>query len=167
MLCQHCQERPANVHFTQVINNRKAELYLCEKCANEKGQFGFGPSLNISDFLSGFIGYGNGSQYVEAEHREERCNICGMSYEDFRKTGKLGCSNCYRIYGEKLNPVLKRLHGNTGHTGKAPAKISKSMNISKEIETLKDSLAKAVQNEEYEKAAEIRDRIKVLESGHS
>jgi protein arginine kinase activator len=166
MLCQNCQERPANVHFTQIINNTKAEMYLCEQCANEKGQFGFGPSLNINDFLSGFIGFGSGSQHTEAEPRETHCDICGMSYEDFRKTGKLGCSNCYRIYGEKLNPILKRLHGNMVHTGKVPAKVSEKLNVSKEIDKLRELLAKAVQSEEYEKAAEFRDKIKQMEGEH-
>ena len=166
MLCQNCQERPANVHFTQIINNTKAEMYLCEQCANEKGQFGFDPILNINEFLSGFIGFGSGNQHVGPEPRKIYCDICGMSYEDFMKTGKLGCSNCYRIYGEKLNPILKRLHGNMSHTGKVPAKVSEFLNVSKEIDKLKELLAKAVQSEEYEKAAEYRDKIKQMEGQH-
>ena len=164
MLCQHCQKKAANVHFTQIVNNNKIEMFLCEQCAKEKGQLGFGPSLNISGFLSGFIGLGNNDPYIASIPQEECCNICGMSYEDFRKTGKLGCSNCYRIYGEKLKPVLKRLHGNTEHTGKMPINVSKGIKFSKEIEKLKEMLVKAVHNEEYEKAAEIRDKIKMMES---
>ena len=165
MLCQHCQKRTANVHFTQIVNNSKMEMYLCEDCANEKGQFGFGPSLNISDFLSGFMSLGHSEAPMDLEPREAVCEVCGMSYEDFRKTGKMGCNNCYRNYGEKLKPILKRLHGNSEHTGKAPARISKSREVSKEIEKLKELLGKAIQNEEYEKAAQLRDRIKEMEGG--
>lgn len=165
MLCQNCQKRTANVHITQVINNKKAEIYLCERCANEKGQFGFGPAVNISDFLSGFIVSGNDDSQLDIEPRSGSCHICGMSFDDFRKTGKMGCNGCYQSYGERLKPILKRLHGNTEHTGKAPAKISNVLTVSKEIDKLKDMLGKAIQSEEYEKAAEIRDRIKEMEGG--
>ena len=164
MLCQNCQKRVANVHFTQITNNKKTEMYLCEHCAREKGQLGIGPPINISDFLSGFINFGNGEAQMQQEPDEECCEVCGMSFEDFRKTGKLGCSNCYRIYGEKLKPILKRLHGSTEHTGKAPVRLSSKISHTRELDSLKASLAKAVQDEEYEKAAELRDKIKELES---
>lgn len=168
MLCQQCQKRPANVHLTKIVNSDKVEMYLCDQCAKEKSQFGiggFGPSLNINDFLSGFIGLGHGDSHMDIQSKESRCEICGMSFEDFRRTGKMGCKNCYNNYGDRLKPILKRLHGNYEHTGKAPAGISKVLEASKELDRLKELLAKAVQNEEYEKAAEIRDRIKEMEGG--
>lgn len=164
MLCQNCQERMANVHFTQIANNKKTEMYLCEQCARDKGQSGIGPPINISDFLSGFMSFGNTETRTIQEPAEECCDICGMSFEDFRKTGKMGCSNCYHIYGDRLKPIMKRLHGNTEHTGKVPVKLSGETNQTKELESLKTSLAKAVQNEEYEKAAEIRDKIREIEA---
>lgn len=164
MLCQNCQKRTANVHITQIINNKKIEKYLCEQCANEKSKFGFGP-VNMNDFLSGFIVAGNDDSRVDIEPRDASCEICGMSFEDFRKTGKMGCSSCYQSYGEKMKPILKRLNGNIEHTGKTPARISKVLEVSKEIERLKMMLGKAIQTEEYEKAAEIRDRIKEMEGG--
>lgn len=163
MLCQNCQKRVANVHFTQITNNKKTEMYLCEQCAREKGQSGIGPPINISDFLSGFMNLGNSETHTIQEPVEECCEICGMSFEDFRKTGKMGCSNCYHIYGDRLKPIMKRLHGNTEHTGKVPAKLSGEINQTKELDSLKASLARAVQNEEYEKAAEFRDKIRELE----
>lgn len=163
MLCQNCQKRPANVHFTQVTNNKKTEMYLCEQCAREKGQSGIGPPINISDFLSGFMNFGNSETHTIQEPAKESCEICGMTFEDFRKTGKMGCSNCYRIYGDRLKPIMKRLHGNTEHTGKVPARLSGVANQTKELDSLKASLAKAIQNEEYEKAAELRDKIRELE----
>jgi protein arginine kinase activator len=160
MLCQHCQKKNANVHFTQIVNNNKVELYLCEQCANEKGQFGFGSPLDISGFLSGLIGLGNNDIYLAEQPEEVCCEKCGMSYEDFRKTGKMGCNNCYKIYGDRIKPILKRLHGNIEHTGKMPVKVSKILSASKEIDNLRMILTAAIQNEEYEKAAEIRDKIK-------
>lgn len=197
MLCENCHKRPANVHFTQVTNGKKTEMYLCDQCAREKGPSGMGP-INISDFLSGFMNLGGGGPHAVKEPAEEHCEICGMGFEDFRKTGKLGCSNCYRIFGDRLKPIMKRLHGNTEHIGKAPARYAGAgrgdrrqpagdrpgtvpdtkeaiVNLKesvpnaeasggmKEIEDLRLSLAKAVKAEEYERAAEIRDRIRQLE----
>lgn len=164
MLCQHCQKRIANVHFTQVVNNNKVELYLCEQCAREKGKISFGSPLNASDFFSGLMGYGQTSPFLASNVPQLFCEKCGMSYEEFQKTGKVGCSNCYEIYREKLFPLLKRLHGNVEHHGKVPHRVSEVVKASKEVEKLKDDLSKAIQNEEYEKAAEIRDKIKSLES---
>lgn len=163
MLCQNCQKRVANVHFTQITNAKKTEMYLCDQCAREKGQSGIGPPMNISDFLSGFMNYGNSEAHTIQEPAEECCEICGMSFEDFKKTGKMGCSNCYHIYGDRLKPIMKRLHGNTEHTGKVPSRLSGEVSQTKELDSLKASLAKAVQSEEYEKAAELRDKIRELE----
>lgn len=168
MLCQQCHKRPANVHLTKIVNGEKAEMVLCDQCAREKSQLGFGTfgsPLNLYDFLSGFIGQGQDDSPADCATKEECCEICGMSFEDFGKTGKMGCNNCYAKYGERLKPVLKRLHGNYEHTGKAPAGISKAIDASREVERLKELLGKAIQAEEYEKAAEIRDRIKAVEGG--
>jgi len=163
MLCQNCQKRVANVHFTQIINNKKTEMYLCEQCADEKGHIGFISPVNISSFLSGLAG-GSEEPYLAPVHREAACQKCGMSFDDFQRTGKLGCDNCYEVFGNRLKPILKRLHGNFEHSGKVPAAVSAALGASKEIEKLKEMLNKAIQNEEYEKAAEIRDRIKALEN---
>jgi protein arginine kinase activator len=165
MLCQSCHKRPANVHFTQIINNKKIEMYLCEQCANEKGQISFTSPFDKSSLLSGFIGVAE--PYVSAISRDVACKRCGMSFRDFQQTGKLGCSGCYEAYGDRLRPVLKRLHGNTEHIGKVPAGVSRSLKNTKEIERLKELLNRAVQREEYEKAAEIRDKIKAIESGYN
>lgn len=165
MLCQNCQKRVANVHFTQVINNKKTEMYLCEKCAREKGQFSLGSPISISDFFSGLIGVENSLPYNSSASREVACDKCGMTFEEFQKTGKLGCANCYEVLGERLRPIIRRLHGADEHTGKVPSRLSKGMKTSREIEMLKDQLNKAIQNEEYEEAAQIRDEIKGLEAG--
>lgn len=163
MLCQNCQKRVASVHFTQTINGERIELYLCEKCANEKSHSNFGAPLGISDFFSGLVGFGTPLQYVSAPIEQTACKKCGMSYEDFLKTGKMGCGNCYEVFGEKLQPVFRKLHGAREHAGKIPQRQYKGIKVSRELQKLKDMLSKAIQQEEYEKAAELRDRIKQLE----
>lgn len=198
MLCQGCQNRVANVHYTQIVNNKKVELYLCEKCANEKSQNNLGSNFNLDDFFSSFMSSKKAAPYIPSIHQEEACDVCGMTFNDFRNTGKLGCGNCYKLFGDRLKPILRRLHGNADHVGKSPSKLdseSNSENSSEnarntanelrnnpdkagdntskvsdvhrnanyEINKLKELLKKAIQNEEYEKAAELRDSIKNLE----
>lgn len=165
MLCQNCQSRIANVHFSQTINNNKVEMYLCEQCAREQGQIGFGEPFGISDFITGLMGAGKSSTYVKSLPKQLSCDKCGMSYEEFQKQGKMGCGNCYEVFNDRMEPLLRRLHGNTEHTGKIPGNASVKMKTSKEIEQLKTLIEKAVQSEEYEKAAELRDRIRSLEVG--
>ncbi|MGE5614293.1 MAG: UvrB/UvrC motif-containing protein [Bacillota bacterium] len=179
MLCQQCQKREANVHFTQVINGEKVEMYLCEQCAAEKGKFTFNPQLNLVNFLWGFPGFGGSTGFSQVP-KEIRCEVCNMSFDDFRKTGKLGCANCYRIFRNNLNPILRRLHGNTEHTGKAPSKVSagskekprikiipprqEDTDREEEINKLKSELEAAISSEQYERAAELRDKIRDLEN---
>lgn len=165
MMCQNCQKRPANVHFTKVTNDSKVELYLCEQCAAEKGKAGFGAPMGMGSFFSGLMGLNGVVPYSAGVEKPVVCERCGMSYEEFKKTGKMGCSHCYCVFGEKMNPVLKRLHGSTNHTGRVPSRLSNSVKVSKEIDHLKMLLNKAVQEEAYEKAAELRDRIRSLEVG--
>ncbi len=166
MLCQQCQKKVADVHFTQIMHGKKVEMYLCEQCAKEKGQMSFSPQLNLGDFLWGFPGFGGSGSpgFAQMEQPEEaRCGVCGMSFEDFRKTGKLGCGNCYTVFREKLSPILRRIHGNVEHTGKVPGRVSKCISATNELERLKAELTAAIGKEEYERAAELRDRIKELE----
>lgn len=164
MLCQFCQKRVANVHFTQVINGNKTELYLCEQCARDKGQSSFGSPFSVNNFFSGIMEGGKDSDYRALEVDVQQCDKCGMTYREFQKIGKLGCDNCYSIFGERIKPLLKRLHGNIEHTGKVPGRVSRELSSIKEIEALKELLNKAILSEEYEKAAELRDKIKALEA---
>lgn len=163
MMCENCHQRVASVHFTQVVNNKKIEMHLCKQCAKEKGQINFGSSIDINDFFTGIMGMGYSAPYVVPEQNYAVCQKCGTSYEEFQKTGKLGCDNCYEIYKDAIKPLLKRLHGNVEHHGKLSKKVSDSLQATMEIEKLKELLIQAVKKEEYEKAAELRDKIKNLE----
>ncbi|HHX17706.1 MAG TPA: hypothetical protein GX727_02465 [Clostridium sp.] len=163
MLCQKCQKKIANIQFTQIINNNKHVLYLCENCAKEEGKLKIGSPFSINDFFSGIMGVPYMSS-VSPQSTKMICNTCKMSYDDFKKTGKIGCADCYKTYGEKLMPLLKRLHGNVQYNGKIPEKIYSRAKVSREIRKLKEQLNVFIKNEEYEKAAEIRDQIKEMEA---
>lgn len=166
--CQICNKRNATVHFTQIVNNQKVEMYLCEQCAKEQGMYGFQMPMNVSNFFASLLGLNTGdfssiNPYVQHYQKIVSCNKCGMTMEEFRSTGKLGCDNCYEVFGESLKPLIRRIHGNVEHNGKIPSRLSNAMSKTREISRLKELLNKAIENEEYEKAAEIRDKIKSLE----
>ena len=167
MICDVCKKNNATVHLTQIINGIKKEYNLCENCAKEINTISFLPDINIGkDFsfqnvLSGLIDYINGNSY-KVEEKDVVCKNCGMSYKEFKDNGLLGCSKCYSEFKEFLNPMIKRLQGSTEHIGKMPKKTSSGIIQKKKLLKLKEELNKAVAIEEYEKAAEIRDKIKEL-----
>jgi len=170
MLCQQCQQRPASVHVTQIINNEKREMHLCEQCANQQQQMvNFISPFSINDFLTAFLG--NNYMYSSSLKPQGKpsvcempvCNQCGMTYERFSKIGKLGCQNCYHVFHNILDQVLRKIHGNVFHKGKLPNRTGGDIKIKKEIEQLKSKLNQAIQAEEYEKAAMLRDQIRQLE----
>ena len=164
MMCQQCHLREANVHYKQIINGKKVEMHLCSQCAEEKGKLTFSPQLCLGSLLGG-VGFGSDTDYPGIGKQPVlRCSMCGMSFDDFRRSGKLGCPNCYRVFRDNLEPILRRLHGGSEHTGKVPARLADEIKTTNEIERLKAELASAVENEQYEKAAELRDRIRELEN---
>lgn len=166
MICQNCNFMEANVRFTQIINGNKAEMYLCENCAAEKGLKGIEIPFGINDFLSSFISMNAmpSAQYMPAVKSIRACKTCGMEYDEFLKSGRLGCVNCYSTFGNKLNGLVKKLHGNVAHKGKVPgAKQGDEKKQPTQIESLKQMLTKAIEREEYEQAARIRDEIRKLE----
>lgn len=167
MLCQNCGKREARVHFTKIINNQKIEIFLCEQCAKEKGQINFSFSIDpfkISEFFSGLMGHQSQAPLKTTEEEDIYCDKCKMSFNQFKKQGKLGCDGCYEKFEDKLNPLMNRLHGHVQHNGKVPEKISKSLAASRKVEEMKKELNRAIQNEEYEMAAQIRDQIKAIEN---
>ena len=166
MLCDRCQKRPAQVHLTQVVNNTKKQMNLCPACAAElqAESFGFAPQLNLHDFLAGLINHQFGGKSVKPSSVPGlHCEKCGVTESQVAQKGLFGCSECYTQFGEGINPLLKRIHGNHTHTGKVPRRNGGKALINKEIRTLKGLLQDAVKQEEFEKAASLRDRIKELE----
>lgn len=165
MYCEECKQRPATVHFTQMYNGKKVEVHLCEACAAQKGAFMFDVANNFSipNLLGSLFGSNFNLPDIKTQLPVRTCPNCGMSLNDIRNTGRLGCSECYAAFEKELEPTLRRVHGNSEHVGKVPARGGKKVMEKKKIETLKQQLQQAVVAEDYEKAAEIRDTIKEIE----
>ncbi len=176
MLCERCKERDATVHLTEIIKNVKSEIHLCEVCAREIGlnaqlsSF----SLSVPDMLS-FLDV----HEIDEHGDTTACASCGFTFTDYKKSGKLGCPECYRHLRASLHSVLSNYHGTPQHVGKVPAnfieqgnrglmlleKKGKSSTATMTLQELKKKMQKAVREERYEEAAVLRDEIQSLESG--
>ncbi|MFD0716800.1 UvrB/UvrC motif-containing protein [Paenibacillus sp. GCM10027626] len=167
MLCQECGKRTATLHFTKIINGDKTEFHFCESCAREKGEGipGTANGFSIHSLLSGLLDFdpANNSGTFGSKPQTLRCEECGLTYAQFSKMGRFGCSNCYSQFGDKLDPILKRVHGNTVHVGKIPKRSGGKIQLQREVEQLRHKLLELVAREEFEQAASIRDRIRELE----
>ena len=163
MLCQVCGKNPATVHFTEIHDNRMTEIHVCERCAEEKGlQAAANPhKFDIADLLAGMVDTMTSSD--EERVGRVQCPRCGLLYSAFRETGRLGCAECYAAFQFQLRPLLRRIHGDTRHRGKVPARDGEGASRLRQMQRLYDEIQRAVEREEFEHAAEIRDEIKRLE----
>ena len=164
--CGVCNKREAIVAFTHIVDDVKQTLLLCQQCANEKNiKVQVAPAAQAKEApvlvkeikielakLAGAEGDG-----------EVRCQTCAMSYEEFKKIGRLGCPHCYDAFASQLERLLKRIHGDNRHRGKGPLEAAQSTGAVDELERLREELAQAVAEEAFEEAAQLRDRIRVLE----
>ena len=173
MLCDNCKKREANVMYSENINGRKKELHLCEECSEKLGisKMDFNMPIDFSSFFGGFM-----EDFLEPEFmpmlnevKELKCENCGYTFENIANTGKLGCANCYEVFENKLDPIIKKIQGANTHTGRT-GKIIENKKIEKptnneekaesKIEQLQKELKKAIKEERYEDAAKIRDEIR-------
>ena len=171
MLCDICGKKQATVHLSEIVDDHMTELHLCEDCAREKGAQ-MEKHFGLSDLLAGLT-----DMEVQLEpHVEEKlkCPNCGMAYQDFRTIGQLGCGECYKAFKKNLLPLLKKIHGSIQYFGKTPVlsvginsktQTAKAKTISQAqaLQELKTKLQRAIQMEEFEEAARLRDKIKELE----
>jgi protein arginine kinase activator len=164
MQCQECGKRPATLHFTKIVGGEKTELHICESCAREKGEFipGTSSGYSIHNLPSGLLDFEQSGSSA-AKPVAVRCDTCGMTYSQFSKIGKFGCSDCYRHFADKLDPLLKRVHGNTAHAGKVPKRAGGKVKTRREIDRLKQEMQSRIEREDFESAARLRDRIRELE----
>ena len=166
MFCQECNKVPATVHLTKIVNDKKTETHLCQQCASEKGEleFAFEPKFPIHHFFAGLLDFDGFETPVGIPGKTKiQCNNCGLTYAQFSQIGRLGCSDCYESFGEKLNSLLRRIHGSTRHTGKVPQRSGSAIKVKKELEQLRKDMQKKIADEEFEEAARIRDKIRELE----
>lgn len=175
MICDICSKNSATVHLTEIVDGQMTELHICEVCAKEKSiemeqQFG------LSDLLAGLADFGKNLEGQEPG--ELQCSECKLTYNDFKKIGRLGCSSCYGVFSSYLLPLLKRIHGSVTHTGKVPLNVAKVETVKKaEVKTtklikikehldvaeLKNKLQEVIKEEKFEEAATLRDKIRELE----
>jgi protein arginine kinase activator len=168
MKCQKCGKRDADTHVKRVINGEFEEYDLCSECAKEMGYTNM-----FSDFASDFnslLGsfFGNA---LPARTQATRCEVCNTGYADIARTGMMGCANCYKIFADQLMPTIRRVHGNTTHCGKHSKAykvqpVEEKKEDTSKLENLKKQLDIAVKNQEFEKAAQLRDEIKDMEANN-
>ena len=172
MKCETCAEREATVAYTHIVDDEKKTLFLCPVCTGKKNiEESAGPAAgNVPELVK--EAKVELTDLAEAEDAEgAQCPSCGMTYEEFKKAGRLGCSGCYEAFAPQLGRLLKRIHGANRHRGKGqiavrpspPAEAPKA--VADELDQLRDELTKAVSAEAFEQAAQLRDQIRDLEGG--
>lgn len=160
MTCNICGTNEASIHLTEIINDQMVEIHLCEVCAQEKGTE-FKTHFNVNDLLSGFADLAK--EMAGQEKTPLKCANCGMSYEEFGRTGRLGCADCYESFSKLLMPLIKRVQHSTQHVGKRPSRLAPRVRSNQDMRELQDRLQKSIQQEAFEEAARIRDQIRQLE----
>jgi protein arginine kinase activator len=160
MQCDICHKNEATVHLTEIIDNQITELHLCEECARQKGTQ-MEQHFGLADLLAGLADLGQ--QFEAVGKAEAKCSNCGLTYQDFRRLGRLGCSECYEAFRDSLAVLLKRIHGSTQHLGLVPIKKAVPVQKKSEADLLRAKLRRAIEMEEFEEAARLRDKIRGLE----
>jgi len=156
-LCDICGKEEAIFTITEVDKEGKTkELHLCLRCAEKKGLLDK-DKISLAELFAHLL-----KERVREEDRRLLCSNCGLSYADFKKRGRLGCEECYTAFESKLTGLIKRIHGTTLHTGKIPSVNPQPLTREIEMRKLRERLKQAIDREEYEEAARIRDEMKRL-----
>ena len=178
MMCQNCGKNEVTFRYTQVINGVKKELNLCDNCARELGlkDMSFSMPISFSNFFSDFFNENTSNMFPSIMGTQTlQCKTCGTTFDDFINSGEFGCSSCYELFEDRIEPILKNLQGANRHVGRGYREItSKSGSKAKKAtpkkeeskqEKLQKDLQKAIKDERYEEAAKIRDELKKLTEG--
>ena len=161
-VCENCGSTDAVVHLTQIVNDEMSTHHLCEKCAAEKGLESTPEPVNFP--LTDFLAQMGEVQLTDSDPSDVECSFCGLKFQDFRETGRLGCPHCYETYNAQLGKLLRRIHGGVQHVGKVylpPDPTASEME--RRLEGLRRKLHRAVESEDFERAAELRDQIRSME----
>ncbi len=173
MLCDKCKKNEATIYYTEIVSGEKTELHYCEECAAESTNFNFkytgnNKEISLGDLLSSILGnyYSNPPVKEESKAAVIQCSQCGMTYDAFLQGGRFGCAGCYASFGKQLEKSLRQIHGASSHVGKRPkgfvSKTDKILSDLSEVERLSIQLQDAVEKEEFEQAAKLRDAIRTL-----
>ncbi|AOY75140.1 UvrB/UvrC motif-containing protein [Clostridium formicaceticum] len=163
MVCQECNSRKATVHMTKIIQGKKEEVHLCEQCAKVKDTLNFDNAFSIHNFLAGLLDVTKDPQLKAQYSTSVQCSQCGMTYDRFKQIGRLNCDQCYKEFKTNLAPLIRKVHGNLQHTGKVPKRAGGIIRLKREVNELKLQLKEAIDQQAFERAAELRDHIKQLE----
>lgn len=161
MLCSICQKNEAKVHLTQIVDDKMQKVDLCEECSKAKGvtdPAGF----ELADLLLGLAAAPDTEPRPAPKPGELVCPGCGLSQADFKKSGRFGCPRCYGAFAEGLPAMLKTMHRGLRHTGKVPRAARPRRDPAELLRQLTKRLEKAVQAEDFEQAAQLRDQIRAL-----
>lgn len=161
MVCNVCGQNEATIHLTEIVNNQMLEIHLCAGCSEQKGA-DFKTHFDFNKLLASLGDFGS-------ELKPERiskliCKECGISYEEFGRTGRLGCSFCYQSFDKLLTPLIKRVQRDICHVGKVPRSAPPEVKRTLELRELYERLRKSIQSETFEEAAKLRDQIQQMET---
>ena len=173
MLCQKCKKNNATIHYRENINGKVTEYSLCADCAAELERDGVikfeNPFSNfmrddIFDFASVLPSFFTSLNHALGSGETKRCPVCGSTFSDIARTGHIGCPQCYETFADELAATVNQLHGTSKPQGRIPKRFGEKQNREAEINSLKEEQKKAIEAQEFEKAAELRDKIKALEA---
>lgn len=177
MKCQICKKNEANIIFTQIVDDEKIVLQICSKCAAEKGisiaiEKPTAPKVNsllgsVTCVFGEKVSETDTGKKEEAVDPDLACAECGLTFVEFKKTGLFGCDKCHRVFGKYIRNLLKQIHGTDVYEGKSPKTISPEGEKIQQLKVLRAELKRRIDGEEYERAAELRDRIADLEGKKS
>jgi protein arginine kinase activator len=161
MRCQICNKNDATIHLTEIAEGIRTEMHICENCAAEQ-DITVKSHIPINELLSNLLAVQPTDEEISGGAEQKlACPICGFTLAQFRKEGVLGCPRDYEIFENALLPLIEKAHdGKTAHCGKIPLKTPRETKKQSELLSLRQQLEAAVRSEDYERAAEIRDRIK-------
>ena len=158
MLCSNCKTNNANFFYTQSINGKENSIALCKQCAAKKG---IGTGMVSPLFTSFFTNV----KTQNTEATAKKCTLCALTFNDILSMGKVGCPECYNTFKKELDSTIRSIHGTAKHIGNSPLCSTETAIVQKELseeEILRDKLASAIKDENYEEAAVLRDKIKAL-----
>lgn len=157
MLCDICKQNVATVHLTQMVEGKTKKVDLCEGCSKDKG-IDDPTGFSLADLL---LGLGAAQEMAQAASGSDlKCPSCGFTQADFKKSGRLGCADCYTTFAEGLEGLLKSMHKGTRHAGKVPQSLQHNKDVTEKLNGLQKRLEKAIAEEDFEQAAVLRDEIK-------
>ena len=165
MMCEKCQKNPATVHMQQFIHGIKKEMHLCQECSFQLDDIPISLETIFQGFLEQMKHFGTPGQPVASAQRSQNitCERCGMAYNEFKKDGKLGCDECYQAFQKSVEALVKNVQGSTQHAGKFPQRSGAVLLQKRQVNELRASLKSAIEAENFEEAARLRDEIREME----